>query len=71
MNSSVWTVASGQVAQVTYHLNKAMENGLSREQAGEIVTHLAFYAGWPNAFSAVSVVKDVLEKRPRSPDREA
>ena len=58
-------IASGQVAQVTYHLNKAMDNGLTREQAGEVVTHLAFYAGWPNAFSAVSVVKDVLEKRPQ------
>jgi 4-carboxymuconolactone decarboxylase len=58
-------IASGQVAQVTYHLNRAMDNGLTREQAGEVVTHLAFYAGWPNAFSAVSVVKDVLEKRPQ------
>ena len=58
-------IASGQVAQVTYHLNKAMDNGLTHEQAGEVVTHLAFYAGWPNAFSAVSVVKDVLEKRPQ------
>ncbi len=58
-------IASGQVAQVTYHLNKAMDTGLTREQAGEVVTHLAFYAGWPNAFSAVSVVKDVLDKRPQ------
>ena len=58
-------VATGQVAQVTYHLNRAMDNGLTQEQAGEVVTHLAFYAGWPNAFSAAPVVKDVLEKRPR------
>ncbi len=58
-------VATGQVAQVTYHLNRAMENGLTREQAGEVVTQLAFYAGWPNAFSALPVFKDVMEKRPR------
>jgi 4-carboxymuconolactone decarboxylase len=57
-------IASGQVAQVTYHLNRAMDNGLTRAQAGEVVTHLAFYAGWPNAFSAVPVVKGVLEARP-------
>lgn len=57
-------IASGQVAQVTYHLNRAMDNGLTREQAGEVVTHLAFYAGWPNAFSALPVVKDVIGKRP-------
>ena len=56
-------IASGQVAQITYHLNKAMDNGLTKEQAGEVVTHLAFYAGWPNAFSALPVIKDVFEKR--------
>jgi len=56
-------IASGQVAQITYHLNKAMDNGLTQEQAGEVVTHLAFYAGWPNAFSALPVVRDVFEKR--------
>jgi 4-carboxymuconolactone decarboxylase len=43
-------IASGQVAQITYHLNRAMDNGLTQEQAGEVVTFLAFYAGWPNAF---------------------
>jgi 4-carboxymuconolactone decarboxylase len=58
-------VATGQVAQITYHLNRAMDNGLTKEEAGEVVGHLAFYAGWPNAFSAAPVVKEVIEKRPR------
>jgi 4-carboxymuconolactone decarboxylase len=58
-------IATGQVAQITYHLNRAMDNGLTREEAGEALGHLAFYAGWPNAFSAAPVVKDVIEKRPR------
>src|SRR6516162_3611731 len=57
-------IASGQSAQITYHMNRAMDNGLTPEEAGEVVTHLAFYAGWPNAFSALPVVKDVIEKRP-------
>jgi 4-carboxymuconolactone decarboxylase len=57
-------IASGQVAQITYHLNRAMDNGLTQQQAGEVVAHLVFYAGWPNAFSALPVLKDVLEKRP-------
>jgi len=57
-------VATGQVAQITYHLNRAMDNGLTREEVGEVLGHLAFYAGWPNAFSAAPVVKDVIEKRP-------
>jgi 4-carboxymuconolactone decarboxylase len=56
-------IASGQVAQVSYHLSRAMDNGLTRAQAGEVVTHLAFYAGWPNAFSAVPVVKSVFDGR--------
>jgi 4-carboxymuconolactone decarboxylase len=56
-------IASGQVAQIPYHLNRAMDNGLTRAQASEALTHLAFYAGWPNVFSALPVAKDVFEKR--------
>jgi 4-carboxymuconolactone decarboxylase len=58
-------IAAGQVAQMPYHLGRAMDNGLTQEQAGEVITHLAFYAGWPNAFSALPVAKEVFEKRPR------
>jgi 4-carboxymuconolactone decarboxylase len=58
-------IATGQVVQITYHLNRAMDNGLTKEEAGEVVGHLAFYAGWPNAFSAAPVVKEVIEKRTR------
>jgi 4-carboxymuconolactone decarboxylase len=58
-------IASGHVAQITYHLNRAMDNGLTREQASEVVTHLAFYAGWPNVFSAMPVVKQIFEARQR------
>jgi 4-carboxymuconolactone decarboxylase len=58
-------IASGQVAQIPYHLNRAMDNGLTQAQAAEAITHLAFYVGWPNAFSALPVAKDVFEKRPK------
>jgi 4-carboxymuconolactone decarboxylase len=58
-------ISSGQVAQITYHLNRAMDNGLTQQEASEVLTHLAFYAGWPNSFSALPVVKDVFEKRSR------
>jgi len=56
-------IASGQVAQITFHLNRAMDNGLTQAQASEVITHAAFYAGWPNAFSAVPVAKAVFESR--------
>jgi 4-carboxymuconolactone decarboxylase len=58
-------IASGQVAQIPYHLNRAMDHGLTQAQAAEAITHLAFYAGWPNVFSALPVAKDVFEKRPQ------
>jgi 4-carboxymuconolactone decarboxylase len=57
-------IASGQVAQLAGHLNRAMDNGLTQTEAAEAMTHLAFYAGWPNVFSALPVAKDVFEKRP-------
>jgi 4-carboxymuconolactone decarboxylase len=56
-------IANGQVAQIPYHLNRAMDNGLTKEQAGEVLTHLAFYVGWPNVFSALPVAKEVFAKR--------
>lgn len=56
-------IASGQVAQVTYHLNRAMDNGLTKAQASEVLTHLAFYAGWPSVVSALPVAKAVFESR--------
>lgn len=56
-------VASGQVAQITYHLGRAMDNGLTKDQASEVLTHLAFYTGWPCVFSAMPVVKEVFASR--------
>jgi 4-carboxymuconolactone decarboxylase len=58
-------IASGHVGQIPYHLDRAMDAGLTQAQAAEVITHLAFYAGWPNAFSALPVAKEVFEKRPK------
>ena len=58
-------IATGQFAQLGGHLNRAMDNGLTQSEATEMITHLAFYVGWPNAFSALPVAKDVFEKRPK------
>jgi 4-carboxymuconolactone decarboxylase len=55
--------ATGQVAQITFHLNRAMDNGLTQSEASEVFTHLAFYTGWPNVMSALPVVKDVFASR--------
>lgn len=57
-------VAGGQVAQISFHLNRAMDSGLTEKEAGEMLTQLAFYAGWPNVFSAMAVFKEVFAQRP-------
>jgi 4-carboxymuconolactone decarboxylase len=56
-------IASGQVAQLPSHLARAMNNGLTAEEAGEILTQIAFYAGWPSVFTALPVVKQVIDTR--------
>jgi 4-carboxymuconolactone decarboxylase len=56
-------VAIGQPEQLPFHANRAMDNGLSREEAAEVVSHIAFYAGWPRAMSAVPVLQRVFETR--------
>ncbi|MBN9044837.1 MAG: carboxymuconolactone decarboxylase family protein [Rhizobiales bacterium] len=56
-------MAGGNVGQITFHLNKAMDNGLTKEEAGEVIAQVAFYAGWPSAFSAVPVVGEVFKSR--------
>jgi 4-carboxymuconolactone decarboxylase len=56
-------VAAGQIAQIPYHLNRAMDNGLTQDQASEALTQLAFYAGWPNVFSAMPAFKEVFTSR--------
>jgi 4-carboxymuconolactone decarboxylase len=56
-------VAIGQPEQLPFHANRAMDNGLSASEASEAITHVAFYAGWPRAMSAVPVLKAVFESR--------
>lgn len=56
-------IASGQAEQMPFHVNRAMDAGLTEAQLSEVITHLAFYAGWPRAMSAVPVVKAVLASR--------
>jgi 4-carboxymuconolactone decarboxylase len=56
-------IATSQVAQLTGHIPIGMNNGLTQPEIAEAITHLAFYVGWPNVFSAMPVAKDVFEKR--------
>ena len=56
-------IARDQAPALTYDLNQAIENGVKPREISETITHLAFYAGWANAFAAVDVAKDVFAQR--------
>lgn len=57
-------VARNQTVEMPYYINLALDNGVKPREISEIITHLAFYVGWPNAMSALPVAKEVFEKRP-------
>ena len=64
-------IAAGQDDQLAFHLDRGMNNGLTRTEVSEIITHLAFYAGWPRAVSAVPAAKKVFEARAGAPVADA
>jgi 4-carboxymuconolactone decarboxylase len=55
-------IANGNTEQLPSHLNRARANGISETELAEVIIHLAFYAGWPRAVSAVLVARDVFKK---------
>ncbi|HJT89166.1 MAG TPA: carboxymuconolactone decarboxylase family protein [Bryobacteraceae bacterium] len=55
-------IALNRTEQLRFHLQRAEENGVSREELVELMTHLAFYSGWPAAVSAVMVANDVFQR---------
>lgn len=52
-----------RINELPYHIGLALDNGLSIEEIDEVITHLAFYAGWPTAYTAFPIVQKVLEER--------
>lgn len=56
-------VALNRTEQLPFHLDRARDNGLGDETLVELITHLAFYAGWPCAFSAIGVLRKLREER--------
>jgi 4-carboxymuconolactone decarboxylase len=54
-------VATHRPMQLKTHIKRALGNGVTKEEIGEIVTHMAFYAGWPAAMTAAQTAMDVYE----------
>jgi 4-carboxymuconolactone decarboxylase len=55
-------VATGKTDQMGFHFPFAIENGVKQEELVELITHLAFYVGWPNAISAVMRARELIRK---------
>jgi 4-carboxymuconolactone decarboxylase len=56
-------IATGQFQQLPGHLVRALNNGLTQAEASEAISHRAYYGGWPNAFTAAAIAKNVFEQR--------
>jgi 4-carboxymuconolactone decarboxylase len=56
-------IAMNRPEQLRSHLTRARNNGLTQDELIELITHMAFYAGWPNAVTAIAVAKEVFEKK--------
>lgn len=55
-------IATGKTEQMEFHFPNALKNGVTQEELVEMITHLAFYVGWPNAMSAVNRVKALFPR---------
>jgi 4-carboxymuconolactone decarboxylase len=57
-------VATYRPEQLRGHLERALINGLTKDELSEMITHVAFYGGWPAAMSGANVAKEIFEKNP-------
>ncbi|HUI06039.1 MAG TPA: carboxymuconolactone decarboxylase family protein [Verrucomicrobiae bacterium] len=55
-------VALNRPDQLRFHLDRAIENGVKEQELIEAITHLAFYAGWPSAMTAITLAKELFSK---------
>ena len=55
-------VALYRTNELPFHLGFALRNGVTREELIELITHLAFYTGWPNANTAIGIARDIFSK---------
>jgi 4-carboxymuconolactone decarboxylase len=56
-------MALNRTEQLRFHIERALENGLTQDELIETITHLAFYCGWPNAMNAMLIAKEIATKK--------
>lgn len=62
-------IALYRTNELPFHLRTALANGVTRDEIVEVITHLAFYAGWPTAGTAIGIARDVFAKVAPAPDK--
>jgi 4-carboxymuconolactone decarboxylase len=56
-------IALNRTEQLRFHIPRALENGITKDELSELITHLAFYSGWPTSVSAAAVAKEIYSER--------
>src|SRR6202047_1264724 len=57
-------IATYRPEQLRGHLQRALDNGVTKDEISEMITHLAFYSGWPGSMTAANIAKEIFEKNP-------
>ena len=55
-------IAMNRAEQLRFYLERALENGVAKNELVEVITHLAFYSGWPTAMNAITLAKEIFSK---------
>lgn len=55
-------IAMNRPDQLRFHLGKALDSGVGKSELIEVITHLAFYSGWPSSMSAITIAKELFSK---------
>ncbi len=56
-------IALNRTEQLRFHLKRALGNGVTKDEVIEVITHLAFYSGWPNSMNAITLAKEIFSRR--------
>lgn len=55
-------IALYRTNELPFHLKRALQNGITKDELSEVITHLAFYAGWPAASTAIAIARNVFQE---------
>jgi 4-carboxymuconolactone decarboxylase len=55
-------IALNRTEQLRFHLGRALENGVTKDELIEVITHLAFYSGWPTSMNAIMIAKEIFSE---------